>query len=38
VCVRGKETKVGQTPFSFPIVFVGNQGGFFCLVTSWQKL
>ncbi len=34
-CVRGKEAKVGQTPLSFPIVFVGNQGGFFCFVIGW---
>jgi hypothetical protein len=37
-CVLGKETKVGQTPLGFPIVFIGNQGGFSCLVTSRQEL
>jgi len=37
-CAPKKETKVGQTPLGFPIVFIGNQGGFSCLVTSWQKL
>ncbi len=37
-CAPGKETKVGQTPLGFPIVFTWNQGGFFCLVTSWQEL
>jgi len=26
---------VGQAPFGFPILFVGNQGGFSCLVTGW---
>jgi hypothetical protein len=38
VCVPGKETKMGQAPLGFPIVFTWNQGGFFCLVTSWQEL
>jgi hypothetical protein len=33
-CAPGKETKVGQAPFGFPIVFEGNQGGFSCLVTG----
>jgi hypothetical protein len=37
-CALGKETKVGQTPLGFPIVFIGNQGGFSCLVTSWHEL
>jgi hypothetical protein len=36
--VPGKETKVSQTPLGFPIVFVGNQGDFSCLVIGWQKL
>jgi hypothetical protein len=36
-CALWKETKVGQTPLGFPIMFVGNQGGFSCLVTSWQE-
>jgi hypothetical protein len=36
-CAPGKETKVGQTPFGFPIMFAGNQGGFSCLATSWQE-
>ncbi len=34
-CGPRKETKVGQTSISFPIVFVGNQRGFFCFVTGW---
>jgi hypothetical protein len=38
VCAPGKEKKVGQTPIGFPIVFVGNQEGFFYLVTGWQEL
>ncbi len=38
VCALGKETKVGQPPFGSPIVFAWNQGGFSCLVTSWQEL
>jgi hypothetical protein len=33
-CVPRKDTKVGQTPLGFPIVFARNQGGFSCLVTS----
>ncbi len=37
VCALGKETKVGQAPLGFPIMFVGNQGRFSCLVTSWQE-
>jgi hypothetical protein len=37
-CALGKETKVGQAPLGFPIVFAGNQRGFSCLVTSWQEL
>jgi hypothetical protein len=37
-CAPGKETKVGQAPLGFPIVFTGNQGGFSCLVTGWQEL
>jgi hypothetical protein len=37
-CDPGKETKVGQALFGFPIVFTRNQWGFFCLVTSWQEL
>ncbi len=38
VCAFRRETKVGQTPFGFPIVFTRNQGGFFCLITGWQEL
>jgi len=34
-CAPRKETKVGQTPFGFPILFTRNQRGFSCLVTSW---
>jgi hypothetical protein len=37
-CALGKETKVGQAPFGFPIMFVGNQKGFSCLVIGWQEL
>jgi hypothetical protein len=37
-CAHGKETKMGQAPLGFHIVFVGNQGGFFCLIISWQEL
>jgi hypothetical protein len=37
-CAFGKETKLGQTPLSFLVVFVGNQGSFFCLLISWQEL
>jgi hypothetical protein len=36
-CALGKETKVGQTPFNFPIVFVRNQGNFSCFVTGWKE-
>jgi hypothetical protein len=36
-CAPGKKTKVGQTPLSFPIVFIRNQGGFSCLVIGWQE-
>jgi hypothetical protein len=38
VCAPKKETKVGQTSLGFPIVFVGNQGGFSCLIIGWHKL
>ncbi len=38
VCALGKETKVGQTPLGFPIVFVKNQGGFSCFRIGWQEL
>jgi hypothetical protein len=38
MCALKKETKVNQTPLGFPIVFIGNQGGFSCLVTGWQEL
>jgi len=37
-CALGKETKVGQAPLGFPIVFVGNQGGLSCLVIGLQEL
>jgi hypothetical protein len=37
-CAPRKETKVGQTLLGFPIMFTGNQGGFFCFVTGWQEL
>jgi hypothetical protein len=37
-CAPGKEKKVGQAPFGFPIVFVGNHEGFFCLITGWHEL
>jgi len=37
VCAPGKETKVGQAPLGFPIMFKGNQGGFSCLVNGWQE-
>jgi hypothetical protein len=33
-CDPGKETKGGQTPLGFPIMFTGNQGGFF-LPCNW---
>jgi hypothetical protein len=36
-CAHGNETKVGQTPLGFPIVFARNQGGFSYLVTGWQE-
>jgi hypothetical protein len=38
MCALKKETKVSQTPLGFPIMFIGNQGGFSCLVTGWQEL
>jgi hypothetical protein len=37
-CAPRKETKVGQAPFGFPIVFGGNQRGFSYLITGWQEL
>ncbi len=37
-CALRKEIKVGQTPLGFPIMFVGNQGGFSFLVIGWQEL
>jgi hypothetical protein len=37
-CVPRKETKVGQTPIGFPIMFTRNQGSLFCLITGWQEL
>jgi hypothetical protein len=38
VCAFGKETKVGKSLLGFLILFVGNQGGFSCLVTGWHEL
>ncbi len=37
-CAPRKETKVGQTPLGFPIVFARNQGGFSCFIIGWQEL
>ncbi len=36
-CAPRKETKVGQTPLGFPILFVGNQGSFSCFVIGLQE-
>ncbi len=38
VCSLGKETKVGQTPLGFLIMFTRNQVGFSCLVIGCQEL